>query len=51
MLSRGNMPKGYEDIRDKFISEGMPEDKAKRKAAMIWNSKHKGSKAVGRGKE
>jgi hypothetical protein len=34
------MPAGYEKMRDKFISEGMSEEAAKRKAARIWNSKH-----------
>ena len=34
------MPKGYEKMRDKFMSEGMSEKSAKRKAARIWNSKH-----------
>jgi hypothetical protein len=44
------MPAGYEKIRDKMISEGMPTKQAKKHAAMIWNSKHKGSQAVGRGR-
>ena len=35
------MPAGYEKMRDKFISEGMSEEAAKRKAARIWNSTHK----------
>jgi len=43
------MPAGYEKIRDKFIAEGMHPQQAKKKAAMIWNSKHKGKEAVGRG--
>lgn len=38
---RTAMPKGYEKMRDKFISEGMSEEEAKKKAARIWNSKHK----------
>jgi len=42
------MPAGYEKIRDKFISQGMSEKDAKKHAAMIWNSTHKGSKSVGR---
>jgi len=41
------MPKGYEEIRDKLISQGMSPKAAKTKAAKIWNSKHKGKKAVG----
>lgn len=44
------MPKGYEEIRDKFIAQGMSSKEAKTKAAKIWNSKHKGKSAVGRGK-
>ena len=44
------MPKGYEDIRNKFIDQGMSEEDAKTHAARIWNSTHKGSQAVGRGK-
>ena len=44
------MPKGYERIRDKYISQGMSEKEAKKHAAMIWNSTHKGSSAVGRGR-
>jgi hypothetical protein len=41
------MPKGYEEIRDKFIQQGMSEADAKTHAARIWNSTHKGKKAVG----
>jgi len=37
------MPKGYEDMRDKFKREGMSDKAAKAKAARIWNSKHPGS--------
>lgn len=44
------MPKGYEEIRNKFVSQGMSLKDAKKHAAMIWNSTHKGSSAVGRGK-
>lgn len=44
------MPAGYEKIRDAFIKKGMSTQAAKKKAAMIWNSKHKGSQAVGRGR-
>ena len=43
------MPKGYEKMRDKFIREGMTRKAAQRKAARIWNAKHKGN-TVGRGK-
>jgi hypothetical protein len=35
------MPKGYEKMRDQFISEGMTKKGAQKKAARIWNSKHK----------
>lgn len=44
------MPKGYEEIRDKYIRQGMSTKEAKKHAAMIWNSTHKGAQAVGRGK-
>jgi hypothetical protein len=44
------MPKGYEEIRDKFVAKGMNLKQAKTRAAKIWNSKHKGKQAVGRGK-
>lgn len=42
------MPKGYEKMRDAFIRAGLSRDEAETKAARIWNSKHKGSQAVGR---
>lgn len=42
------MPAGYEKIRDQFIKKGMSEEQAKKHAAMIWNSTHKGAQAVGR---
>jgi hypothetical protein len=44
------MPLGYEKIRDSFIKKGMSTKAAKTKAAKIWNSKHKGKQAVGRGR-
>lgn len=44
------MPAGYEKIRDGFVKKGMPLAEAKKHAAMIWNSKHKGAEAVGRGR-
>lgn len=44
------MPKGYEKMRDSFIKSGMSSKAAQKKAAKIWNSKHKGKEAVGRGK-
>ena len=34
------MPKAYEKMRDKFKDEGMPNSKAKEKAARIYNSRH-----------
>ena len=37
-------------MRDAFVTQGMSTRAAKTKAAKIWNSKHKGSQAVGRGK-
>lgn len=37
-------------MRDAFKAKGMSTKAAKTKAAKIWNSKHKGSQAVGRGK-
>ena len=41
------MPKKYEAMRDKFMKKGMKEDKAKEKAAKIYNAtKKKGEKAV-----
>lgn len=43
------MPKGYTDMRDKFIKEGMSKKAAEAKAAKIWNAKHSGSSHVGRG--
>jgi hypothetical protein len=45
------MPKGYEKMRDKLIKEGMTRKNAQQKAAKIWNSKHKGSNTVGRGRK
>lgn len=44
------MPEGYEKMRDMFVTQGMSTRAAKTKAAKIWNSKHSGSEAVGRGK-
>lgn len=44
------MPRGYEKMRDKFKKEGVSDEKAKEKAAKIWNSKHKGKETVGRGR-
>jgi hypothetical protein len=43
-------PAGYEKIRDKFIKEGMGKKAAQKKAAKIWNAKHKGKQSVGRGR-
>jgi hypothetical protein len=44
------MPDGYEKMRDSFIGKGMSTKAAKKKAARIWNSKHKGGQTVGRGR-
>ena len=44
------MPAGYVKMRDAFKKKGMSTKSAKRKAAMIWNSKHKGKGTVGRGR-
>jgi len=44
------MPAGYERLRDKFIREGMSKKAAQKKAARIWNAKHKGKDTVGRGR-
>jgi len=35
------MPKGYEKMRDRFMRQGMSKKAAQKKAARIWNSKHK----------
>jgi len=45
------MPQGYLDMKREFMKKGMSEKAAATKAAKIWNSTHKGSEAVGRGKE
>lgn len=44
------MPKGYERMRDSFRRKGMKKKAAQKKAARIWNAKHKGSQTVGRGR-
>lgn len=44
------MPLGYEKMRDVFVKQGMSLKSAKTKAARIWNAKHKGKQAVGRGR-
>lgn len=44
------MPRGYEKMRDSFKRKGMSAKAAKKKAARIWNSKHKGKRTVGRGR-
>ena len=44
------MPAGYEKMRDAFKRKGMGSKAAKKKAAMIWNAKHKGGQTVGRGR-
>lgn len=47
------MPEGYEKIRDKFIAKGMSADRAKKRAAMIWNGGEgkRTGQTVGRGRE
>ncbi len=45
------MPAGYEKMRDKFIKEGLTRKNAQRKAARIYNAKHKGKGTVGRGRK
>ena len=45
------MPKGYEKMRDQFIREGLSTKAAQKKAARIWNSKHKGAETVGKGRK
>ncbi len=44
------MPKGYEKMRDKFMSEGLSEKAAQTKAAKIWNSKHPDNPVTGKHK-
>lgn len=44
------MPRGYEKMRDAFKRKGMSSKAAKKKAARIWNAKHKGGETVGRGR-
>lgn len=45
------MPKGYEKMRDKFISEGLSEKAAKTKAARIWNADHPNNPVTGKHKK
>ncbi len=45
------MPVGYEKMRDSFIKKGLSTKAAKKKAARIWNSSHKGKDTVGRGRK
>ena len=45
------MPAGYEKMRDAFKKKGMSASAAKKKAARIWNSKHKGGQTVGKGRK
>lgn len=45
------MPAGYEKMRDAFKKKGMGSAAAKKKAARIWNSSHKGKDTVGRGRK
>lgn len=41
------MPKQYEAIRDRLISEGMSRDQAQSHAARIYNSQHPGRPVTG----
>jgi hypothetical protein len=41
------MPKGYEEMRDKFKREGLSASAAKGKAARIWNSQHPNNPVTG----
>ncbi len=43
------MPKGYETMRDAFKKKGMGDKAAKKKAARIWNSKHKSNPVTRKG--
>jgi hypothetical protein len=45
------MPKGYEKMRDAFMKKGMTKQAAQKKAARIYNAKHKGGQTVGRGRK
>jgi len=46
------MPAGYEKIKAKFLAKGKSVKYAKKHAAMIWNSKHKGTgQTVGKGRK
>jgi hypothetical protein len=44
------MPAGYLKMKAKFKKDGLSEKEAEKKAARIWNSKHKGGQTVGRGR-
>ena len=44
------MPKGYLKMRNAFMKKGMTKKGAQKKAAKIWNSKHRGKNTVGRGR-
>lgn len=45
------MPAGYLKMKRAFMKKGMSKKAAERKAARIWNSKHKGKNTVGRGRK
>jgi hypothetical protein len=45
------MPEGYLKMKRQFIKDGMTEKAATKKAARIWNSKHKGKQTVGKGRK
>lgn len=43
------MPKAYEKMRDSFKKKGMSDKAAKKKAARIYNSKHKSNPVTRKG--
>lgn len=46
------MPAGYEKIKKSFLKKGKSLKAAKKSAAKIWNSTHKGTgQTVGRGRK
>jgi hypothetical protein len=44
------MPKAYEEMRDKFMRQGMSKDAAQAKAAAIYNAKHPDRPVTGKHK-
>jgi hypothetical protein len=43
------MPAGYTKMRDAFKKKGMGDKAAKKKAARIWNAKHKSNPVTRKG--